>query len=210
MTRSLGDIGRCESLIRRFGNSGRKKKISAGDLTRSAVLLLLFEKDLQTRILFIRRSESVRYHRGEIAFPGGRLEPYDRNPADTALRETYEEIGVPQNRIRLIAELHDYVTPYRFHITPFAGILSPPFDFKPDPFEVAEIIDAPLTFFLNPQNYRAGYRMYQKTVHHLHFFTYQNHTVWGITGYILYDFLKSLAGVFSATDNRNNLPGLTY
>lgn len=163
----------------------------------SSVLLPLFAKNGQTHILFIRRSDTVSHHKGEISFPGGRMERYDPTLQDTALRETYEEIGLSRERVRIIAELDDYVTPYNFHITPFAGFVDLPDVLAPDPGEVAEIIYVPLIFFLNRQNYSAGFRLYNKTVYRLHFFRYGHHTIWGITGYIMHEFMHSLIRCFS-------------
>lgn len=188
----INDPVRCEHLLGEFGSRRRKKSIPADQLVASSVLLPLFEKNGQTHILFIRRSDTVSHHKGEISFPGGRMERSDSSLTDTALRETQEEIGLSRERVRIIAELDDYVTPYNFHITPFAGFVNMPDVLIPDHREVAEIIDVPLVFFLNRQNYSAGYRLYNKTVYHLHFFRYGQHTIWGITGYIMHEFMLSL------------------
>ena len=197
LIRDINDPVRCEYMVGELGSRRRKKLIPADQLVASSVLLPLFEKKGQTHILFIRRSDTVSHHKGEISFPGGRMERSDSSLIDTALRETHEEIGLSRERVRIIAELDDYVTPYNFHITPFAGFVDLPDVLVPDPSEVAEIICVPLVFFLNRQNYSAGFRLYNKKVYHLHFFRYGKHTIWGITGYIMHEFVLSLIRCFS-------------
>jgi 8-oxo-dGTP pyrophosphatase MutT (NUDIX family) len=196
LIRDMNSLDQCEQLILRISGLG-KKKIRTDNLILSAVLILLFEKNKQTHILFIKRSEKVSHHKGEISFPGGRMEPSDSSLKHTALRETEEEIGLPSDRIRIIAELDDYVTPYQFHITPYVGIVSPPFSTTINPDEVTEVIEVPLADLLNKHNYRTGYRLYHKTVYLVHFFSYREHTIWGITGFILHEFLHALINPIS-------------
>lgn len=200
--RFIQEIARLDSCIQLIDRcNGKAVKIPVtGGFTFSAVLILLFEKNSATHILFIRRSQTVRYHKGEIAFPGGMREPGDTTPEATALRETMEETGLDPARIRIIAESDDFITPYHFHITPFIGMTEDNLSYQLNTDEVAEVIEVPLAHLYNSEYYRTGYRFYHGRLYDLHFFRYQQHVIWGITGYILFRFLTSLFSSFSETN----------
>ncbi len=191
--------GCCEKYISRF--NGKAVKIpSTGGHSQSSVLILLFERNGETHILFIRRSDTVRLHKGEIAFPGGIREPGDPSLEATVLRETMEETGLNPGCIRIIAESDDFITPYHFHITPFIGITEGSLTYTLNLAEVAETIEIPLVSLFNGEYYRTGYRFFHGRLYNLHFFRYQHHVIWGITGHILFRFLTSLYRSFSETN----------
>src|SRR5262245_56549999 len=89
----------------------------------AAVLVPFLEKEGETYLLFTRRTESVRDHKGQISFPGGARDPGDPSLRETALRETEEEIGVPRHAVEVLGELDDYVTVTNYMITPYVGII---------------------------------------------------------------------------------------
>lgn len=188
---AINHLDTCLPLIRSLGRYAIKIQPHAAH-TRSAVLLPLFPRNGQTHILFIRRSDQVRYHKGEIAFPGGQSDPDDPSPAETAIRETFEETGMVPDRIRIWTELDDLITPYDFHVTPFVGTLDAPLTFSRNPTEVSEIIEIPLSCFFQREIYRSGFRLHQNTLYPIHSFYCYERRVWGITGKIIWNLIHAL------------------
>ena len=101
----INNLAECKSLIRTIYEQHNKRRIELGSQTPAAVLVPLFEKNRQVNILFAKRTQTVRHHKGQISFPGGALDPGDRDLSRAALRETEEEIGIRQESVEIIAEL---------------------------------------------------------------------------------------------------------
>lgn len=117
---------------------------------KSAVLILLFYDNEKLKVVFIRRSDYVGIHAGQIAFPGGRYEESDENVQNTALREIEEEIGITSDKIQVIGRLTDiYVPPSNFLISIFVGFLKEKPVFKAEQREVESIFTIDLDEFLD-------------------------------------------------------------
>ena len=124
------------------------------DAVKSGVLLLLYPKNDETFICFMRRTSDGHAHSGQISFPGGKAEKFDKDITETALRETYEEIGVEPNRIQVIGQLTDlYIPLSNFLVKPVLGIMDCTPIFKINKAEVSYIIEVPLSVFFD-QNTR--------------------------------------------------------
>lgn len=122
----------------------------------AAVLIPLLARPHGTSLLLTRRSDMLRHHRGQIAFPGGRLEVGESAVA-AAMRETEEEIGVPPSRIDVLGSLPEYRTGTGFHVVPVVAEIASDVraaDLVPAPGEVAEIFEVPLVFLMDPQNHQ--------------------------------------------------------
>src|SRR5271165_5248799 len=115
-------------------------------LRPAAVLVPLVDRAEGMTVLLTLRTAHLNAHAGQVAFPGGRIEPEDRDAVAAALRETEEEIGLPREHVSLIGRLDTYVTGTGFEITPIVGIVSTPFSLTVDPYEVAEVFEVPLPF----------------------------------------------------------------
>ncbi len=113
---------------------------------RAGVVIPLFEKDGDCQLLLTKRSDDVRYHKGEISFPGGMYETGDGDLMNTALRECAEEIGVSRDDCEVIGRLDDVYTITGFVITPFVGIIPYPYEFRTNPQEVQYIITLPYSY----------------------------------------------------------------
>ena len=161
-------------------------------VTDAGVLVPLVDRGGAIKVLFTQRTAHLSDHAGQISFPGGRVEAADAGREETALRETEEEIGLPRARIALIGRLPDYEIPSGFRITPVVGWIEPPFDLRPDPFEVAEIFEAPLGYFLDPGNYQR--RQYHFRGRHRHYMAipYEGRYIWGATAGMLYNLCRML------------------
>ncbi len=123
----------------------------------AAVLVPLVEREGGLHVLLTRRSEQLRDHAGQISFPGGRVEPEDGDAAVTALRETQEEVGLPQQRVQVIGRMPTYTTVTSYVVTPVVGIVRSPFELGElvlDTFEVAEAFEVPLAFLMNPAHHQ--------------------------------------------------------
>jgi 8-oxo-dGTP pyrophosphatase MutT (NUDIX family) len=163
-------------------------------VTEAAVLVPLVNRPQGVQLLLTQRTEHLRDHGGQISFPGGRVEPDDPDRESTALRETEEEIGLARERIALLGRLPGYEIPSGFRIVPVVGWVEPPFDLKPDDFEVADIFEAPLAHFLDPANYQR--REYHFRGRHRHYLAipYEGRYIWGATAGMLYSLCRLMTG----------------
>jgi 8-oxo-dGTP pyrophosphatase MutT (NUDIX family) len=145
-------------------------------------------------LLLTRRTEHLNDHAGQVSFPGGRIDSADRDAWAAALRETEEEVGLPRDRVRLAGTLDIYVTRTGFEVTPLVGLVAPPLALTPDSFEVAEVFEVPLAFFLDPANCEIHSRVYEGKERYFFAFPYRSHYIWGATA----GMLVNLAEVLSA------------
>ena len=167
------------------------KEIAAGPgRTRAAVLLPLFVKDGSCHILFTKRSQKVRYHKGEISFPGGNYDATDDDLLATALREAHEEIGLKPQDVSLLGALDEMMTMTDFIVSPFVGHIPYPYTFIPSPDEIAEIIILPLADFLKAGVLSEEYRTYNKKTEKVPIYHSGGHVIWGATARILRQFLE--------------------
>jgi 8-oxo-dGTP pyrophosphatase MutT (NUDIX family) len=153
----------------------------------AAVLIPVIAHPTPT-ILFTRRTEHLAKHSGQISFPGGRSEPADLTPVETALRETMEETGIASSFVSIAGFLPRYITGTGFDIAPVVGVVAPGFALLPDPREVAEVFEVPLAFFLDPANAKTGSREMAGRARSFHVFEPGGHYIWGITAALLFDF----------------------
>jgi 8-oxo-dGTP pyrophosphatase MutT (NUDIX family) len=163
------------------------------EMRASAVLLLLYPKDGEYCILFNKRTEEVEFNKGDICFPGGSRDPEDASLADTAIRETHEEMGILPQDITILGSLDQTTTRVGFVIQPFVGTIPYPYDFQPSPIEVAEVLEAPISTFFDAHNIheealiqRNGDLVRSRS------YGYSNHLIYGATARILSQFLEIL------------------
>lgn len=105
-------------------------------------------------VLLTQRANHMTTHSGQIAFPGGRVDPQDSNRHATALRETHEEVGLNPSHVHIIGELPIYVTGSAFNVTPVVALVTPGFQLSPNSAEVQDVFEVPLAFLMNPANHR--------------------------------------------------------
>jgi 8-oxo-dGTP pyrophosphatase MutT (NUDIX family) len=161
-------------------------------VTEAAVLVPLVNRAGRVQVLFTQRTQHLDDHASQISFPGGRVEAADASREDTALRETEEEIGLARARVALLGKLPDYEIPSGFRITPVVGWVEPPFTLKPDPFEVAEVFEAPLEHFLDSANYQR--REFHFRGRHRHYLAvpFEGRYIWGATAAMLHCLCRML------------------
>jgi 8-oxo-dGTP pyrophosphatase MutT (NUDIX family) len=186
-----------------------QNNISLSDLKNAAVAIILIEKKendpnsnfSEYSIVFGKRSNKVSRHKGQISFPGGAIEDYDENLRETAIRETEEEIGI---KIDLDSPEWEFLGQYPKHfisisnylITPFIFVYKPKngakIEYHPDGYEFLEVFDVPIKHLLDPSSVRKEKREWQGNLFDMYYYSFQDKTIWGITGWLLHDFLDSL------------------
>jgi 8-oxo-dGTP pyrophosphatase MutT (NUDIX family) len=166
----------------------------APPLMPAAVLVGLVERPGGLAVLLTRRSDTLRNHGGQIAFPGGRCE-VDETPWGAALRESYEEIGLDPAHVELAGLSTPYRTGSGFHIIPVVGFVSGPFNLTPNPGEVAEIFETPFGFLMDPANYEQ-HEMDTPEGQRRRFYaaTWENRYIWGATAGMLRALYSRLYG----------------
>jgi len=168
-------------------------------LVRAAVLIPLFKKDGEYYVLLTRRTDKVRHHKGQISFPGGRQDQGEDLLA-TALREAKEEMGIEEKDVRILGELDDMCTfSSDFCIAPFVGLIPYPYPFKISHHEIEEIIEVPLSVFLDETKFREELRSRNGEMVPVCFYRHDEHTIWGATARIL----KQLMDIISKEDQKS-------
>lgn len=174
-----------------------RERISIADPTGTpaGVLVPLFAKDGETHVLLTLRSQNLPSHKGHISFPGGACEEGDKDILETALRETYEEVGIKPNEVTVLGKLDDVIAVSNHTVTPIVGVIPYPYDFKVSTEEIDELVEVPLSFFMNPQNCRIEPKMFRGREVRVYYYQYGKFLVWGLTAYILREFLEICYGI---------------
>ena len=162
------------------------------------VLVLLYPNgtDGKLHLVLTRRTDTVGNHRGQISFPGGSVDPGDLSTAHTALREACEEIGVCETDLRLLGALTPlYIPPSDFRIYPHVAFSPRRPAFRPQPDEVAELLEVPVSHFLDEGNTGEEEWFVGGAPRQVPFYVVCGHKVWGATAMVL----AELAAVMAAT-----------
>ena len=178
-------------LKKRVSRSERPK-IEVGNLIKSAVMLLIMNKDNKAHVLLTKRSMKVETHKGHMSFPGGAFDNVDRSLLETALRETDEEVGIKPTDIEIIGELGDFLTVSGFHVTAFVGAINYPVKYKVNIDEIAECIEVPLSLFVNREYDRIEKMNYLGTDLEVYYYYYKRFEIWGLTARILTEFAENM------------------
>lgn len=171
-----------------------KSVASDAEFIPAAVLIPIFLKEGEPHLLLTLRTETVASHKGQISFPGGTREEGDKDLLLTALRETYEEVGIKPEDVEILGELDDLLAVTNFVVTPFVGVFPYPYAFRISSNEIAELIEIPLSFFIDPANRRTEEWLYRGRYTTVYFYDYNNYTVWGVTARILKGFVDICFG----------------
>jgi len=161
----------------------------------AAVLIPFLVIDNTWHILFIRRTTTLADHSGQVAFPGGRLEPKDNSPRDAAMREAKEEIGLNPKDVYLLGELPPLQTITNYLVTPLVGVIPWPYPLNAAPEEVSRIFTIPLSWLSNPANHRTVNRPLPAsygTVTTVYYSPYEGEILWGVTAKIVLGLLQVL------------------
>lgn len=160
----------------------------------AAVLIAICARDPLT-VLLTERTPHLSAHAGQIAFPGGRIDPGDRDATAAAIREANEEIALDPARVEPLGYLDAYRTSTGYLITPVVALVTPPFDIKANPAEVADVFEVPLAFLMDQSNHRIESRQWRGAERRFYAMPYNQRYIWGATAGII----KSLSRRLFAT-----------
>jgi len=187
---NIGDY--IERLRFRLQRADAVKRPQPGtELKAAAVLVPLLHREGELHVLYTRRSDRLASHRGEVAFPGGRFDRRDPHLLAAALRETHEEVGIEPQAVDVLGSFEGRRTrSTNIMVTPFVGMVHGTPDLRPDPKEVAEIFQVPLSALADPR-YRGAHRSHGNgAASHRPAILYQQQVIWGLTYELTMRFLE--------------------
>lgn len=186
------DPARFKASLRRILNSRERRKEEDPTLICAAVLVPMLFRDGEWHVVVTQRTQHVEHHKGQISFPGGACEADDAGLEATALRETFEEIGIPPDQVEIVGVLDDYRTITNFVVTPFVAVVPHPIQYRLEAREVESVLEVPLSFLLDPQSSRVETREHDGRLYQVLFWDFGTYTIWGATAQILKGLLDLL------------------
>ena len=159
--------------------------------TPAAVLAAVTERDDTPGILLLHRPSNMRSHPGQIAFPGGKIDPGE-SAVEAALREAHEELGIKTRDVRVIGTSDVYKTHSGFEITPVLAIVPPDLEIVPNPTEVAQWFEAPLGHVLDPANHVPQWVEWEGSMRAYYQIDWRGHQIWGVTAALLVNLSRRL------------------
>lgn len=189
MLREALDLGRRRSPQLLLGDLGEPV---LGSATAAAVLVPVVDRPDPTVILTLR-PDTLRQHAGQVAFPGGRIDPGDDGPVGAAVREAREEIGLPSNEVEIVGIADAYRTITGYQVTPVIGVVPPDLPLRPQPGEVAAIFEAPLDYLLRPEHHVVRTVQWQGRERSYYEILWQDRRIWGATAAMIVNLSRRLA-----------------
>ena len=166
-------------------NPGHPRLNHGKPLRNAAVLIPVVDHEGEATVLLTKRAERLRNHSGQVAFPGGTIDPTDASPEAAAVRETLEEIGLAQDRIEIIGRMPDYVAGSGYRIAPVLGIVRSGFRLSLNADEVDAAFEVPLRFLMDPANHKRDSRMWNDLEWFFYDMPYGDRRIWGVTAGII-------------------------
>lgn len=156
----------------------------------AAVLIAITDRSDPGVVLTVRR-EHMRTHAGQIAFPGGRMDP-DEDPIEAAIREANEELLMPRDGIEIVGQLDPYRTVTQYIVTPVLAVIRPDLPLEPHEHEVADWFEAPLSFLVDPANQQRQSALFQGRERHYWEIVWNGRRIWGATAAMLVNLSRRL------------------
>ena len=169
-----------------------------GPHRHAAILFPVVARDDELTVLFTVRSHGLRDHSGQIAFPGGKIDPADSGPADAALREAFEEIGLAPDAVRVLGYLDPYLSASGFLVVPVVGLIDPLLRLHLNPAEVAEVFEVPLARLMDPAGHTLGSGSWRGRTRRYYAISYGERLIWGVTAGIVRNLYERLFARVSA------------
>ncbi len=173
-------------------DSREKRDLENPEYRRSAVKIIIMNKNGAPCVLLTQRTDKVRTHKGQISLPGGSYDEEDGHILETAYRETEEEVGIPKEKIEYIGQFDDFISIFGFHVSCFIGAVDYPVEYKFNPDEIQAFIEAPLSMFVNEEFEKIENMNYQGNDYRVFFYNFEGQSIWGLTARILTDFSQKV------------------
>ena len=157
---------------------------------RASVLIPLLESEGEIFLMLTRRSNKMRSHPGQVSFPGGKQESFDEGSMYTALRETYEEIGLPSEKVDVVGMLDQILSLHYYLVTPYIGLIPSDFVPLPNADEIESVFKVPLSFFMKSENHWSEEKKFLAFPVLVHHFEYQGYDIWGLTAKLIFRLLE--------------------
>ena len=168
----------------------RKPEIITGNgHKRAAVLMPIQERPDDDYLVLTKRADDLPTHKGQIAFPGGRVAASDSDLFETALRESHEEIGIEPGQVSVLGRLDEFTAGYGIVVTPVIGVIPPYCEFRLDPRETAAVASVPIRTLMERSNFTLDDHSSPRGHPSYHFYV-NGWDVWGVTARILVQFLE--------------------
>ena len=155
----------------------------------AAVLIPIQERQDGDYVVLTKRADNLRTHKGQIAFPGGRVDAGDADVVETALRESREEIGIDPESVKILGRLDEFTAGYGLVVTPVVGVIPPHCEFRIDPAETTAVASVPIRALMQPPNFTMNDYLSPGGHPSYHFYV-NGWDVWGVTARILAQFLE--------------------
>jgi len=175
-------------------NPGHPRLKHVKPLRDAAVLIPVVDRAEGATVLLTKRAEKLRSHSGQVAFPGGTIDPTDPGPEGTALRETFEEIGLERDFVEIIGRMPDYVSGSGYRIVPVLAIVRPGFSLTLNADEVDAAFEVPLSFLMDPANHTRDSRFWNDLEWFFYDMPYGGQRIWGVTAGIIRTVYERLYG----------------
>ena len=176
-----------EEIKRRLRSRGIRT-VDKPDYMPAAVMIILMNKQKEPHVLLTKRTHDVRTHKGEMSMPGGGFDETDGDILGTALRETFEEVGIKPDDIDIIGRFDEFISIYKFHVSTFVGTVDYPYRYIINRSEIEDYVEAPLSIFVNKEYDKVDTIEYEGSKHNIYYYNYNGFTIWGLTARILTDF----------------------
>lgn len=156
-----------------------------GRTLRDAAVLIAFTDRPEPGVILTQRPQWLRSHAGQVAFPGGKIDPGDRDAVDAALREAEEEIGLSRRDVTIVGTTDPYRSGSGYHITPVLGVIPPDLPLDPNPDEVEDWFEVPLDILFDAANYQRHETHWQGHLRRYYDMDWQGRRIWGVTADII-------------------------
>ncbi len=166
-------------------NPDLRELILGNRLRDAAVLIPVVDRGREATMLLTQRNAHLRSHAGQVAFPGGRIDPHDETPERAALREAEEEIGLGAEHVEIVGRMPDYVSGSGYRIVPVLSIVRPDFMLTINEDEVDDAFEVPLSFLMDPANHGRDSRVWQEKERFFYTMPYGDRHIWGVTAGII-------------------------
>jgi len=159
---------------------------------RDAAVLIAFTDRPEPGIILTQRPQWLRSHAGQVAFPGGKIDPGDVDAVDAALREAEEEIGLNRRDVTIAGTCDAYRSGSGYHITPVLGVIPPDLPLDPNPDEVEDWFEVPIDILFDPGNYALHHAHWQGHDRHYYDMMWQGRRIWGVTAGIIINLARRM------------------